>query len=344
MVFNRRQFAKGGAASAVAAWMTGATAEAKVSRRSVATPNRNARCRVIIANDIAGDPDGLFSTVHALLSPTAEVRSFIAIAAEGEQQTPNRSIGVAREILRIMNMTGQIPLFAGTTDKLKDVGSPPRSAGAQAIIDEAMRTDTDLPLFVTVGGGLTDMATALILEPRIADKLTLVWIGGAPHDRPPVWEFNYSVDPAAVRFVFNDSRVPIWQVPSDVYGTCVISRAELELNVAPYGQIGSWLYTKTLEVADSLPFNTGETWTLGDSPLVVLTALTSWFASSPKPLKFENTGASRYTEIITPRIGKDGAYEPRTEGRKMRVYNTIDTRTMHEDLFAKLQLRQLLDN
>ncbi|MET0376373.1 MAG: nucleoside hydrolase [Rhizorhabdus sp.] len=293
----------------------------------------------MIANDIAGDPDGLFSTVHALLSPTAEVRGFVAIAAEGEQQTPSRSIDVAREILRIMNMTGQVPLHEGTTAKLTDVSKPPRSAGAQAIIDEAMRTDTDLPLFVTVGGGMTDMAVALILEPRIADRLTLVWIGGAPHDGPPTWEFNYSVDPAAVCFVFNDSRVPIWQVPSDAYGMCVISRAELELNVAPYGRIGSWLYSKTLEVADSLPFNTGETWTLGDSPLVVLTALTSWFASSPKPLKFENTGASKFVEIVTPRIGKDGAYEPRTEGRKMRVYTSIDTRTMHADLFAKLQLR-----
>ena len=41
-----------------------------------------------------------------------------------------------------------------------------------------MRTDTNLPLFVTLGAGLTELASAYLIEPRIASRLTAVWIGG----------------------------------------------------------------------------------------------------------------------------------------------------------------------
>jgi hypothetical protein len=43
---------------------------------------------------------------------------------------------------------------------------------------EAMRTDTRLPLFARFGAGLTELANAYLIEPRIADRLTTVWIGG----------------------------------------------------------------------------------------------------------------------------------------------------------------------
>ena len=41
-----------------------------------------------------------------------------------------------------------------------------------------MRTDVDTPLFVLCGGGLSEIANAYLLEPKIANKLTLIWIGG----------------------------------------------------------------------------------------------------------------------------------------------------------------------
>lgn len=35
---------------------------------------------------------------------------------------------------------------------------------------------------------------------------------------------------------------------------------------------------------------------------------------------------------------RDGSYEPRSDGRKIRVYKSIDTRLMFDDFFAKLRL------
>ncbi|MGO2468774.1 MAG: hypothetical protein ACTH8M_09940, partial [Microbacterium gubbeenense] len=62
------------------------------------------------------------------------------------------------------------------------------------IIEEARRTDGG-PLFIAFLGPLTDMASALLLAPDIADTdTTVIWIGGPPYgDREWVgtWpEFN----------------------------------------------------------------------------------------------------------------------------------------------------------
>lgn len=343
MTINRREFGVAALTGATVA-LAGATATAQVASPAgtkpakPAGPSRPPRCRVVVVNDIAGDPDGLFALAHALLSPAAEVRCFVGGGGDDEKQSPKHSVEAAAKIVELLNLPSQVPLHEGLIERFKDPRQPPRSPGVQAIIDEAMRDDTDVPLFVTVGGALTEIASALAIEPRIAKRLTLIWIGGRPHSVGGADEFNFSLDPAAVRFVFNESEVPIWQVPSDAYMSCVVSMDELKLHVAPMGGIGAWLYERTMAVANSLPFNTGDTWTLGDSPLVVLTALTTWFPSNPRPLRFEHTGGSAFEEKFTPRISVDGAYEPRQGGRKMRVYNSIDVRTMQSDLFAKLKL------
>jgi hypothetical protein len=111
--------------------------------------------------------------------------------------------------------------------------------------------------------------------------------------------------------------------------------------VAPYGAIGAWLYARLMEAAQKYAhlWSTGETWTLGDSPLVVLTALQDWTPNGLRPpIRYEHTGSSLFDEVVAPRLGSSGAYEPRGEGRKIRVYRTIDTRMMFNDFFAKLRL------
>ena len=67
---------------------------------------------------------------------------------------------------------------------------------------------------------------------------------------------------------------------------------------------------------------------LGDSPLVLLTALQSVFEPDPS--------SSRYVERPTPALGDDGAYSDVADGRPMRVYTWVDTRLMFEDMYLKL--------
>jgi inosine-uridine nucleoside N-ribohydrolase len=305
------------------------------------TPPAGPRSRVVYVNDLSGDIDGLFATVHAILSPAIDLRAIVGTGATMPGETARRSAELANEMLALMSRTARVKTYEGAAGKLTAADAPVRSPGTQAIIDEALRTDTSLPLFVAVGGGLTEVASALMLEPRIAERMTLVWIGGGTPN-VGTQEANFSIDPLAARHVYNATNVPIWQVPSDVYKTCLVSDTELQAFVAPCGAIGQWLYARIFEMSGQLgkyKLNTGETWTLGDSPLVVLTALNDWPPSGRGAgFAYLRTGSSRFEEMIAPRLDENGAPTAQAQGRKMRLYSSIDTRLMFGDFFAKLRI------
>lgn len=300
------------------------------------------RSRVIFVNDLAGDVDGLFAAVHAILSPSTDLRGIVGTGSGNPADNAERAAArLGTEILALMKMAGRVPVHQGAGSRLPQAGKPVASAGTKAIIDEAMRSDSPLPLFVTVGGGLTEVASAVMLEPRIAERFTLVWIGGDALPGGGTGETNFNIDPLAAQYLFNETALPIWQVPRAVYATCLVSATELQAFVAPYGDIGPWLQDKLLELTRKLGnrINTGETWTLGDNPLIVLTALTDWPPSSFRPsFRFERTGSSLYDEVTAPRLNADGTFTPRSEGRKIRVYKSIDNRMMLGDLFAKMKM------
>ena len=131
--------------------------------------------------------------------------------------------------------------------------------------------------------------------------------------------------------MFNDSPIPLWQVPRDAYRQTLVSWAELKANVAPMGALGAHLYERhdfVRRMAAEHGFDLGETYVAGDSPLVLLTALQSSFEPDPS--------SSRYDDRPAPEIGDDGFYASH-EGRPIRVYTQIDNRLMLGDFFAKLR-------
>jgi len=77
-------------------------------------------------------------------------------------------------------------------------------------------------------------------------------------------------------------------------------------------------------------FNVGETYIVGDSPLVLLTALQSSFEADPS--------SSNYVLRPSPMINNQGLYEVNHKGRNIRVYTQLDTHLLLDDLYAKLAL------
>ncbi|WP_297367785.1 nucleoside hydrolase [Cryobacterium sp.] len=303
------------------------------------------RARIIIDNDFSGDPDGLVQLVHHVLSPSVEIRAIIGShlkpgdGFDPSERTADNAAAAARTVLDLLGRTGTIPVLAGSNVGMVNPLSPIRSAATDAIIAEAMRTDTDLPLFVACGAGLTEIASAYLLEPRIASRLTLVWIGGPEHAGlavPPPGshgpEYNLAIDIPAARVIF-DSFMPIWQVPRDTYRQTLFTWAELLTDVRPHGAVGAHLYDALAHVADMVSkhgMNIGETYIMGDSPLVLLTALQSSFEADPS--------SSEYVTRTVPRICADGSYDiiPRQGPRPMRVYTRLDLRLLFADFTAKL--------
>lgn len=302
------------------------------------------RLRVIVDNDFAGDPDDLYQLVHHLLSPSVEVRGIVCShlppgdGLYGGADSADQACRVVERFAQLLRIDLSEHLFIGSNSALASRSEPRDSHAARFIVAEAMRDEPGLaPLFYAAGGGLTDLASAYLLEPAIAERLTVVWIGGPEHEglgMPPPHalnpEYNLGIDITAAQVVFNDSALPLWLVPRSTYRQCLVSDAELRRRVAILGEVGAYLYQAIREVSRTLEpegFQPGETYALGDSPLVLLTALQSFFEPDPS--------SSEYALRPCPEIGEDGSYGGRP-GREIRVYHRLDLRLMFEDLFGKL--------
>lgn len=304
------------------------------------------RMRVIIDNDFIGDPDGLFQLVHHILSPSVEIRGIIGSHLrpgdfwDRSDVTALNSKKRVEELLSVMNVAKTFPLYQGSNLQLVNDSTPQKSEAADAIIREAMRTDTKLPLYIVCGAGLTDLASALLMKPEIADRLTLIWIGGPEYTDlappPPGYtslEYNLGIDIIAGQVVFNKSSIPIWQVPRSSYRQVMIPYSSLILKVRGKGKIGAYLtghLENLMKMAMQYNFNIGETYIIGDSPLVLLTALQSSFEPDPS--------SSEYVVRQSPVINELGLYETNLSGRNIRVYTRLDCHLLLEDFFSKLEL------
>ena len=303
---------------------------------------RGARFRVIADNDFAGDPDDLWQLAHHLLSPSVEIRAVVSSRLSAFESiqvastTATQGCVRVRELFSVMGLEAEDLIVAGSDDPLPNQTEPIDSPAARAIVTEAMR-DEDKPLFVTCGGGLTEIASAYLMEPRIADRLTLVWIGGPEypgHADPPAGvlepEYNLGIDPIAARLVFNDSPLRVWQVPRNAYRQCLISDLELHTQVAGLGAFGALLWGELQAIRTQLGFlgiEQAETYIMGDSPLVLLTALQSGFDP--------DASSSEYAVVPAPTFDGQARMHMRPDGRLIRVYTRVDTRLMFEDMFAK---------
>jgi inosine-uridine nucleoside N-ribohydrolase len=305
-----------------------------------------ARARVIIDNDFSGDPDGLLQLAHHLLSPSVDIRAVIGSHLRAgdpfdpSEVTADNAAAAALDVVTLAGLAGRVPVVAGSNAGLVDRATPIRSAATDAIIAEAMRDDTELPLYLAFGAGLTELASAWLLEPRIAECLTLVWIGGPEHEglafAPPGStgpEYNLNIDLVAGQVVFGDSQIPIWQIPRNAYRQTLLSTAELITRVGSAGPLGAHLeraITRVSTMAGAHGISLGETYICGDSPLVLLTALQSAFEPDPS--------SSDYVVRSTPSFDDEGGYAEVAGARELRVYTRLDVRLMFDDLFAKLDL------
>ena len=244
-------------------------------------------------------------------------------------------------MLELLGMKGQVKVVPGAESGLTSTEKPIESEGARVIVEEARKCTPGKPLYVLCGASLTNIACAHLMDPTIDDKVVVVWIGGQEYPGissypPPGYskvEYNLNLSIPAGQVVFNKSTMRIWQVPRDVYRQCLYGLDEVKVKIAPYGKIGKYLSDQldnTISVCEKYGIPMGECYILGDSPLVLLTALQSGFEADPS--------SSQYQYVACPKINDDGSYAFNHNGREIRVYTHVDTRLMFGDLEAKMQL------
>jgi purine nucleosidase len=208
--------------------------------------------RLIIDTDAKNEADDQFAIVHGLLSESLDVRGIVP-AHFGTERT-DRSLAESRAevdlLLELMGLTNEVVVADGAAAALPDGQTPVDSAGARLIIEESKLASTDDPLFVTFLGPLTDMASAILLDPEIVDRdVIVVWIGGMGYGvdwNYPAVEFNLRNDIPAANLVF-DSGITLWQVPATVYSMVSVGYAELEEKIRGTSALADYLIDQLVE-------------------------------------------------------------------------------------------------
>ena len=277
------------------------------------------KVRVIVSTDAACEADDPFAIAHALLSPKLMVKAVIAehFMQEGSME---KSYAAAKHLLDLMK--SDMPVLHGQVwPKDSNIGE-----GAQFIIDEA-RKDDPHRLFVLLMGATTTMADALRASPDIADKLTIVTIGGRGYreNHTNFREFNWGNDPEAINFILRDTQTEVWQIPASGYGSIRTTLAMLQRRLAPCGEVGAYLL-RQMDEYNNTPYaawTAGESWSLGDNPSVAVVL---------------HPGCGESHRQNAWLIDDQTHYVQELPGREILVYTQVDSRYVLSDLFAKLQL------
>lgn len=301
------------------------------------------RARVIIDNDFAGDPDGLVQLAHHLLSDSVEIVGVISShlrPGDGWDKTGDSVAEGIRLVHEVFHLCGiSAPVAAGSKYALTSASEAQPSEGVDLLLAEARR-ESELPLHFVCGGSLTTLASALLIDAAALKNVTVSWIGGSEHEgfiaapgTTPL-EYNTAEDLLAGQVVFAKQGFTFWQIPRNAYKQALTSRAELavRMNVS---HIGEYLFNEVAKVHDwhknDEHYNIGETYYMGDSVLVLVTALQSSFEPDPS--------SSSYDLVRKPYMADNGGYIENPAGDLIRVYKQIDCRLMFEDFYAKLELK-----
>lgn len=103
-------------------------------------------------------------------------------------------------------------VYRGSRSYLPDEKTPVISDAAEHLSKLATSYTSENPLYVIAIGAITNVASALLINPQIADRIVIVWLGGHSFDWPNTKEFNMYQDVAAARVVF-DSEAPVIMLP-----------------------------------------------------------------------------------------------------------------------------------
>jgi len=201
--------------------------------------------RAVIDTDTYNEIDDQFAVVYALLSPErVHVEALYAAPfhnelATGPEDGMLQSHAELRRLLDRLPQHDSTPVHHGSRRWLP---APDRPVTSPAAIDLVRRAvEADGPLFVVTIGAPTNVASALLMEPGIADRIVVVWLGGNPGYWHRAVEFNVEQDMHASH-VLLDSGVPLVHIPCrNVTEHLRTTQAEIDRFVRGNGAIGDYL-------------------------------------------------------------------------------------------------------
>lgn len=278
-------------------------------------PPKDELINVIIDTDAKNEIDDQWALTLALLSPERfNILGIVgATFAWAGPHSIQKSVDEIDTLLILTKQSGEIPVYPGS-HPLRYRYEPSHSEGVDFIIEKAMQASQENPLWIIGLGAATDIASAFLKEPAIAERIVVFW-----HLRTKwpdkCWNFNVFGDPHAARLLF-DSPMSFVLFDTGTYLYCPME--ESEEMVKPYGAIGEYIHNIRIG-SDYYSSPTKGFFDLGDIAALL------------------DPGLAYYEEVSCPEVDFDLSYKfTGKKGKILRCYH-VDRDKTFQLLYDKLE-------
>lgn len=279
---------------------------------------------VVLDTDAYNEIDDQFAIAYLLRTAGLQTKAIYAAPFFNNNSTSPED-GMERsydEIGKLLSLLGRqdIPTLRGSRCYLPDENTPVPSPAASDLVERAQQYSPEHPLYVVAIGAITNVASALLIDPSIAENIVIVWLGGHARHFCDTAEFNMVQDIAAARVVFG-CGAPLVQLPcAGVVSAFAVSRQELEHFLLGKGALADYLAQNTIDAAEQ--YAAGRDWTR-----------VIWDVTAVAWLKNHGDRFLLSRLVPTPLPTYDKQYEDVPDAPAMRYVYYIHRDALMNDLF-----------
>jgi len=173
----------------------------------------------VLDTDTYNEIDDQFALSYMLASPERINTLAIYAAPFHNSRSTGPKDGMEKSYLEIQTLlekAGREELkkvtFKGSESYLPDEKTFVPSPAAQDLAERAMNYTSEKPLYVVAIGAITNVASAILINPEIVERIVIVWLGGHALEWPDTAEFNMLQDVPAARVVLG-CGAPVVMLP-----------------------------------------------------------------------------------------------------------------------------------
>lgn len=285
------------------------------------------RVDVVLDTDAYNEIDDQFAISYLIKSKEKLNTKAIYAAPFFNANSENPKDGMEKsynEIFKLLSLLDEkYDVYKGSEKYLDNEKTPVISPAAEDLVQRAKKYSPQNPLYVVAIGAITNIASAILLNPDIIENIVVVWLGGHAHHYHNTKEFNMYQDVAAARVVMQ-SGVPFVQLPCmGVVDKFAVSKQELEFWLKGKNKLADYLASNTIEAAES--YAKGRVWTR-----------VIWDVTAVAWLLNESDRFMDSRIVPTPIPTYDNFYATDYNGYPMQYVYNINRDNLMNDLFEKL--------
>jgi len=282
---------------------------------------------VVLDTDAFCEVDDQFAIAYLLKHKEKLNTKAIYAAPFSSQYISSVEEGVEKsylEILNILKLSGEeADVFKGANRYLPDENTPAVSDAAKDLAKRAEEYSPENPLYIIAIGAITNIASAILLNPKVAENCVLVWLGGNALSHRDNFEYNMLQDVAAARVVYK-SEIPQVQLPCEgVVSAFTLSKPELEAWFFGKNELTNYLTKIVIEKMEKEK----------DTPYW---AKTIWDVTAVAWLLNDDDRFMSSRIITAPLPTYDDRYSLNPDGKLMRYIYEIKKDNLLTDLIEKL--------